>query len=435
TSAIAEATLPIMILAAYRLFKAIEAREQLLWALVLGGVAGFILSMSFPWAEIAPTAVFLLVQPRSTLARWRWLAIGLAAGVLLCGAHVYQLAEQYRLTPMDVYRDVHEEPTLATYAMSAFVAPMQGHGVETSWRTIFFGGPFAIAAIVALVRLRETAIRPFALALIIGLALIFVPESWLFNLTTHRWGYRSGVNVFGIVLASALLAALRRDARAPAIVYGVVALQLAVMVGAFWPRWRAVEQAWADPNVLERSVRVRQDDGITAVMASLYHAAPGRVAFAPKAYDATRRFMFAREALVPNELQMARVPSLYAETHGITLDPIAPMRVAFIGISPPTATTVTTPATLNVLGVRYVLAMPDDAVDPRLRQIRTVDRGLRILENPDAWPEAFFVSAFPRTPLPRLPECGNDRFLCVDFDQAHFEREPAPITIDRHRDG
>jgi hypothetical protein len=110
------------------------------------------------------------------------------------------------------------------------------------------------------------------------------------------------------------------------------------------------------------------------------------------------------------------------------------MRYAFIGISPPTATTVTNPLTLDVRGVRYVLAMPDDAVSDRLHLIRTIG-GVRIFENPDPWPEAIFVKAFPQTPMPRVPDCGNDRFLCVDFDRAGIERDPAGITIDRHRDG
>ena len=117
----------------------------------------------------------------------------------------------------------------------------------------------------------------------------------------------------------------------------------------------------------------------------------------------------------------------YAETHGITLDAIAPMRYAFIGISPPTPTTVTTPSALNVLGVRYVIAMPDDAVSDRLRLVRTAAGGVRIFENPDAWPEAFFVSKFPPASLPRLANCGNDRFLCADFGRAGIDREPACV--------
>jgi hypothetical protein len=435
TAAIAEATLPILILAAYRLLRATRPRDELRWSLVLGGVAGFLLSMFFPFAVIASTAMFLLVQPGATLSRWRWLALGLATGVLICGAHVYHLAEQYRLTPMGVVRDIHEEPTLFTYSLSAFVAPLQQPGVEKAWRTIFFGGPLLIAALASLFRTRNTELRPFKLAFIVSLALICIPESWLFNLITNRWGYRSGVNMFGIVLGSAALAQVRRTGWRPMLVGGAVALQIVALLGAFWPRWLAVERAWTDPRVLERSIRVRLDDGITATMASLYQAAPGRVAFAPQAYDVTRRFMLARRALAPNELQMAGVPSLYAETHGITLDPIAPMRFAFIGISPPTDSTVATPSTLNVLGVRYVLAMPGDGVTERLRLIRTTSEGLRIFENPDAWPEAFFVSAFPQTPLPRLPDCGNDRFLCVDFDNAGIARDAAPMTIERRRDG
>ena len=60
---------------------------------------------------------------------------------------------------------------------------------------------------------------------------------------------------------------------------------------------------------------------------------------------------------------------------------------------------------------------------------------MRIFENPDAWPEAFFVAQFPPTPFPRLPNCGHDRFLCADFARAGINRDPQAITIDRRADG
>jgi len=434
TAAIPEASLPVMIYAAYALLNADRARDAAKWSLVLGGVAGFTLSMFFPFAVLAATAVFLLVQPRVTLSRWQWLSLAALVGVLICAAHVYHLAEQYRLTPMGVGRDNHEEPTLLTYATSALIAPLRKPGVETAWRTIYFGGPFTIAALIGVFSLKRAELRAFKLALVASLVLLWMPESWLFNLMTHRWGYRSGINLFGIVLAGCALAQLRRSQRWRWTAAVVMALQVVAVGAAFWPQWSAMTRAWVDPGLRARSQRVRENDGVTAAMAALYRAAPGRVAFAPNTYDLTRRFMLTREGLAPNQLQAAGVPSLYAEAHGITLDPIAPMRYAFIGISPPTKTLVTNPTTLNVLGVRYVLAMPDDVVSDRLRFVQTVGE-VRIFENANPWPEAFFVTQFPRTPLPRVPDCGHDRFFCVDFERAGIERAPDVIAIDRHPDG
>jgi hypothetical protein len=434
TAAIPEASLPILIYAAYALLNTNDARAAARWSLVLGGVAGFTLSMFFPFAVLAATAVFFLVQPRVTLSRWHWLSFAALVGVLICAGHVYHLAEQYRLTPIGVGRDNHEEPTLLTYATSALIAPLRKPGVETSWRTIFFGGPFTLAAAVGLLSLKRSGLRPFKLALIVSLVLLWMPESWLFNLMTHRWGYRSGINLFGIVLGACAIAQLRGTTRRAWTASALIALQVVVLGGAFWPHWIATTRAWVDPDLRARSQRVKEDYGITAAVAALYKNSPGRVAFAPNTYDLTRRFMLTRDGLAPNQLQVAGVPSLYAEAHGITLDAIAPMRYAFIGISPPTAATVTNLSTLNLLGVRYVLAMPNDAVSDRLHLVRTVG-GVRIFENPDPWPEAFFVKQFPSTPMPRVPDCGHDRFLCVDFDRAGIEREPAAITIDRHRDG
>ena len=434
TAALPEASLPILIYAAFALLNTEDRRDAAKWSLVLGGVAGFTLSMFFPFAVLAATSVFLLAQPRVTLSRWQWLSLAALVGVLICAAHVYHLAEQYRLTPMGVGRDNHEEPTLLTYASSALIAPLPKPGVETSWRTVFFGGPFTIAALIGLFTLRRAELRPFKLALIVSLVLLWMPESWLFNLMTHRWGYRSGINLFGIVLGACVIAQFRTTKPSARIAYAVMGLQIVALGAAFWPHWMVMTRAWIDPELRARSQRIKQNYGITAAVAALHKNNPGRVAFAPETYDLTRRFMLTREGLAPNQLQDARVPSLYAEAHGITLDPIAPMRYAFIGISPPTSTTVTNPSTLNVLGVRYVLAMPDDAVSDRLQLIQTVG-GVRIFENPNPWPEAFFVRQFPPTPMPRVPDCGHDRFLCIDFERAGIEREPEAITIDWRRDG
>lgn len=434
TTAIRTASLPVLIYSAYALLNTERPREALRWSLVLGGTAGFLQSMSFPFAVFAATAVYLLVQPHATYSRRWWVLLAAAVGVLICAGHVYHLAQQYHLTPMNVRRDDHNEPSLFNYAWSTFLRPVPIPQVDTTWRTIFFGGPLAVAAIAGLVTVKDAALRPFKLALLASVALMAVPESWLFNLMTQRWGYRAGVNLFGIVLGTFVIARLRRRRGYAWLAYGAMALQVVALVAAFWPLWAGAMRAWRDPREMERGKRVKQIDGVTGALVALEHARPGRVAFAPNAYDLTRRFLLARDALVPNQLQMSGVPSLYAETHGITTDSMSPMQYAFIGMSPPTPTTVTTPATLNVLGVRYVIAMPDDQVSDGLRLVTTTAHGVRILENTEAWPEAFFVANFPPTPLPRLPQCGHDRFLCADFGRG-IERQEEPVTIDRRRDG
>jgi hypothetical protein len=434
TTVIAVASLPVLIYAAYALLAADRPRDALRWSLVLGGVSGFTLSMVFPYAVLLPVALFLLTQPRATLGRWRWLLLAAGVAVLIGGGHLYHLWEQYQLTPPSVHRDDHEEPALLTHLWSAFVRPVAMPWVMTSWRTVFIGAPLAIAAAVSFVSKKDAALRPFKLAILIAVALWFIPESWLFNLMTNRWGYRQGINVFGIVLGACAIAQLHRTPGRAPIARVVMALQIVAIGVAFWPEWAAVAQAATDPRVLERSQRVNQKSGVTPAVAALEKTTYGRVAVTPHVSDLMRRFMLTRDGLAPNQLQIAGVPSLYAEAHGITLDPIAPMRYAFIGISPPTAAMVTTAATLNVLGVRYVIAMPEDAVSDRLHLVQTVG-GMRIFENADAWPEAFFVPRFPSTPLPRLPDCGHDRFFCVDFARADIERDPTPIMIDRHRDG
>ena len=434
TTAIRESSLPVLIYAGWALLNATERREMLKWTLVLGGVAGFLVSMSFPFAVFAATTTFFLVQPTLTWSRRNWMLLAAAVGIVICAGHAYHLVEQYRLMPSSIRRDDHSESSPIAYVWSTFLRPIHVASVDTSWRTIFFGGPLAVAAVGALVGIRQSAIRPFKLALLVSLALMCVPERWLFNLMTQRWGYRTGVDMFGIVLGACAIAAIRRVRRWTWIANGAMALQAVVIVAAFWPLWIGTTRAWAIPREMEDGKRVRQTGGVAADLVEIERTNRGRVAFAPNAYDLTRRFLLARDGLVPNLLQMDGVPSLYAETHGITTDALSPMEYAFIGMSPPTATTVTNAATLDVLGIRYVLAMPRDVVADGLQLVRTSAGGVQIYENSHAWPEAFFVAAYPRTPLPRLADCGHDRLLCADFGRAGIEREAPPITVERHPD-
>src|SRR5438552_6565461 len=53
TAAIAEATLPVLIYAAYAMLAAERSRDAVKWSLVLGGLAGSMLSMFFPFAVLA----------------------------------------------------------------------------------------------------------------------------------------------------------------------------------------------------------------------------------------------------------------------------------------------------------------------------------------------------------------------------------------------
>jgi hypothetical protein len=433
-SAMCGASLPALVYAVDALLRANSGRDSIRWTLVLGGLGGLIFSLSFPFAIAAAIVLFLFAQPKATLRRWRWLVFAAGIAVVIASAHLYQLIEQYRLMPGAIGRENHTEPSLLAYLYSAFIGPVPSRSLVGTWRAVFVGGPFAVAALAGLVRNGNPAVRTFRLALLISIGLLCVPESWLFNVMTNRWGFRAGLNVFAIALGASVIAGLRRG-RYPAAARHAIALQALALAVPFSLAWIPMVQASTDARVRERSERVKQEDGITGVLVSLQQAQPGRVAFAPAAYAATRGFRLTREGLAPNQPQMSRVPSLYAETQGIATDELAPMRYAFVGPIAPTPTTVTAAATLNVLGVRYVLAMADDVVSDQLRLIRTIPPGIRIYENPDAWPEAFFVPQFPSTPLPRLPNCGHDRYLCADFDAAGVTRDPQPITIDRLADG
>jgi hypothetical protein len=428
-----ESTIPILLYAVFAIGDGTDWRRAALWSLVLGGVSGLILSMSFPVTRLAVVGIVALCVP-GLRRRLPWLVLAGAVQLLIGGAQVYHILEEFVRTPAAVVRTNHGSFSVAFHLWSTFLRPFFFFSdVSLNWRTVFLGPPFAVAALLAAIVVRDRNARPLQVGLLLGILGYIVPASWLLNINTAVWTYRTELNVFGILLA---VYGIHRWTSTPGRElwrHRIVAVQLCWITFAFFPVWYPVFATWVgiDPPGSVRLV----SSGLAQDIVRVYDHTPGRVVFAPKAHEALRKPRFNTLGLGMNQLPMLGVPTVSAVVNGITADEIYPIYATLEGEIKAEAATVRSKALLDVLGIRYVIALADETVAPGVREIRRLSDDLRMYENDDAWPEAFFVESLPTDRAPRLLECPHDRFMCADFSRYDFRRRMDPLSIARVYDG
>jgi hypothetical protein len=426
-----ESALPVLLYALLAIGDARERGAILLWTLVLGGAAGLLVSGSFPVVTMLVVVIVALATP-AVRRRFPWLVLAAAITLLIGGAQIHHIFEQVQWTSPAVARRDHEEPGLTLLLWSAFLRPLPFPLPDPSviWRTAFVGPPFAVAAMAAWM-LRSPDTRPLRVGLTLGLLGLLVPPAWLMNVNTAQWSYRTELNVFGILLGAYGIHYWIRDVRRRRWLGALMALQLSWMAVAVAPVWLPV---LGRAIGLTRGPRVVvPPPAVTDQIAALYAARPGRVVLAPLAQREQRRRSLG--GLVPNQLQMSGIPALAAIVYGVAADELYPTDYLLESQIQVDAAAFRNKAFLDILGIRYVVSVAGDALPSGMREIRHLDRQLRIHENPDAWPEAFFVDGLPTAPVPRLKGCSHDRFLCADFGRYDLGRRAEPLDVIRLRDG
>lgn len=426
-----ESTFPVLLLLAHALVTAVSARRRLAATLALGGMAGLWASLSFPAVPLVILALIALALPGA----WRrlpWFVLAGALAAFIGGAQLLHIAEETLRNPAGMARADHPDFRLTQHLWSMLARPLPVDGATMNWRSAFWGPPFAVLALGALAGVWASPPRWVRVGFLIGVAGLIIPPAWLFDLQTATWTYRIYLNLFGILLAVIALAGWAGTPRERLL--GVLStVQILWMLWAISGPWLMVAQpVWG----VDRDARHRlRSPGIAEQIAADAGAHPGRVAFAPRADQMTKEDRFNQSGLAANQLALLGVPVLTAYAWGDTMDEVSPQLAMLQAEVHAPGAGLVNQAWLDVLGVRYVLAMPDDVVAPGLRERRTFARGLRLLENPSAWPQAFFVTSPPASVIPRLADCGHDRFVCADFGRAGFARSADAVTAESVGDG
>jgi hypothetical protein len=430
-TAVNESALPVMLYAVIVIGDRDDRRHQLLWTLILAALSGLILSMSFPVTRLTILGLVGLSAP-GLRRRFPWLLLAAGITLLIGGWQVHRLYEEFSRLPVTSMRTDHPDAGLGVHLWSVFLRPLSGDPFPT-WRTIFFGPPFAVAAVAAAVALRAPYARVLRVGLLLGILGFIVPPAWLFNINTAQWTYRTEVNAFGILLAAY---GIHRWTSRPGRAHWtprIVAVQLCWVAIACVPVWYPVVARSIGLAPPARSTL--QSPGVAEEIAAIYRKRAGRVVFAPQAYEALRGPAFNSAGLAPNQLPTLGVPTLSTVANGVTADDLYPSAATLEAEIKAEVATVQSRPLLDVLGIRYVVALGDEPVAAGLQPIRQLTDTLRLYENEGAWPEAFFVEALPAAHVPRLSTCPHDRFLCADFSRYELRRRMDRLDVTRFHDG
>ena len=436
------ASLPVLMYCALKAISAEDNSKRWLWAATASLYAGVLVATTFPIVQAVEVGIvtwaYLFTMPaKRRLAGATTLAAIAAVALIIGGGQLITLWQQVQENSSHLRFD-HPEPPKWLQLWSLLARPIGRLDWSDQWRLIDFGCPFGIAALVSLFTVWRRDLWAIKLLFVIGLVFCFDIVSLPFDLVTNNWSFRSSVNFAGLILASAAICKLQLQWPFAARLI-LTAQVLAVFLTGGW----LVGSILAKYEVVAR--------GVKAFNANYVSPAPDvpRRAGSPTRLLLTHEFeakypLSARAeiGLIYNIASLRdNVAVVNALTRGVTLDAFWPDEALLEGriVAPPGA--LSNKDWLDVLGVRYILATPEETSAPQLLPSPVPqangDLPRRLYINDQPWPRAVFL----RLPvviseLPLLPQCPNQRALCRDLgalkhlrteDFLSFEQEGGTI--------
>jgi hypothetical protein len=351
-------------------------------------------------------------------AAWPWLFGVLGIGGLIASSRWYDIA-------LETVRS-HEPRGQESASMDApqlFFYPIHAPG-SNDGGLIAIGGVFFLLAAFAIfypgVKGRyANALRAGA---VVSFVAFFVPGSWLF-IRSANYFVADPFAIFAILLALMALRTLwgRFPRVRPALALAL-AVQFAAMIGGYEPYFssnlsRANDYRAGEPVPSLRAVLKNQP--VYEFLQRQPDHARTRAYFAPGAEDRIFRELSDYEFAVWPLHDLRLVNGIFK---GIGLDELGPQKKKLKGEIHADPRLVGSPLTLDVLGIGYVLATPEDKVAPGLRRLTTIQLDhpfaeIEIYRNPGRWPDAVLLRRAARNlgPLPRRPGCDDPGILCSDF--------------------
>lgn len=414
-----------------------DFRERWQSSVMLGLLTGLVIANANP----AYLVVYVVLVVSMIVARWRsiaerWLPLSVAAAIALLISlpnAALLVSERGFFTPgLGFQSDPRPLPLAAAWdvflrPLSQFV-PQIGSAVDNDARTLSLGGPFALLVIAACVR-RGWNRSELVWGLALGLAYLFTTLGPI-TIVSQRYQFRDPLTLCAILLAGM---ASERGLRQPYVRHltGCLLLLQLVAVGliaAPYARYAWDENHSATPWF--RAATAATPPAHTLVSAL---ARPGLVAFSPRVEHDVMNRTYLPAGLGVNGLAYKDVHVLDGWFKGVSADPVWPdERLFYARIAPP-APFLESSASLDVLGVRYVLTQRGERVAPDLRE-RSLTLAaapkLVLYENEDPWTGAVLMDADAETlHVPVLANCPNDHLLCRDLSVlAHRQTAAAAIV-------
>ncbi len=427
-------SMPWLLLCLWRTLEG-DGRDRWRSSVLLGLISGLVIANANPaYAVVYAVLVAAVIIARwhDLIARWRPLSVSAAIAFLIVSPNAALLVSERGFFASRLGLQVDARPLPPTVAWDVFLRPWGDFGsqtgvpVDNDARTLSFGGPFAILAIAACVR-RGWNRSELVLGLAIGLAFLFTTLGPI-PLVSQRYQFRDPVILCAILLAGM---AAERGLQGGYIgqLTGFLLLLQIVAVGltaAPYARYAWEETRSTTSWFREATAAVPAADALVTNVVR-----PGLVAFSPRVEREVMNRTYLPAGLGVNGLAYRGVHVLNGWFKGVSADPIWPDdRLFYAHVAPPQPF-LESAASLDLLGIRYVLAHRDETVAPDLRErplkMATAPE-LVLYENEDAWSGAILVDPDADTVhVPRLAGCENDHLLCRDFSNL----QPKAVTIVR----
>ena len=430
---------PWLVLLAWRFLEAGEAHVRRAGVL-LGLSAGIVLATTHPGhAPVYGTVVIglVLVRRHALAARWRWALLALGIAVAVAAPNLVQLARERSIFDPELGVVKFGEPVPPAAVWDLFFRPFllsnqpwQDAIAAAGVRVPFFGGPFAALAIAGIVMLRRTLLD-IRLGAILSAILLFTPALDLTFLS--RYHFRDPMLLCAIPLAGVMLDRYLAAPRTRAVAWTAITVQLAVVGAAAFPSVQTMwlpeprEALWlrgatAAQPLADRLLRFIEGDG--------------RIVYSAQVDFEVAEFGRLPDGLGVNALAYRGASIVNGSFKGISADVLWPDDRLFYGRIRVPPQQIESDAALDLLGIRYVVAKPGEAVAAGLRPLVTMHDAYRspliLYDNPDAGPGAFVIdySKGELAALPRYAECSNNRLLCRDLTPLAALRS-RPVTLTR----
>lgn len=431
---------PWLLLLGWRLLDPRETRLHL-WTALLGASAGLVLANTHPAhipVYVVVAAAVAAARWRTVLRRWPWLAAAVLISGAIASPNVVQLAIERRVfaehlgvvkIPDPLPASALGEMLLRPFSRSEH--PWQIDVVQSGTRILFFGGPFAVLAIVGLVGFGRRHVD-LALGAIAAALLLFTPSLPLTFLS--RFHFRDPLLLCAIPLAglAADLLVQRRVTRALA--HLLMAAQVVIVTAATLPFLDLTSQRDAMDAMWFRGAT---GEGVVVDRLLPLVTEPGRLAYSPQVDYEVSAGERLPDGIGVNALAYRGIAVVNGLFKGISTDVLWPDDRLFYGRIRIPPQLIESDEALDVLGIRYVLANPGEAVAPGLRERAAIPKRFRgklvLYENADGWPGAFTTDpGVANLDLPLHPGCSHDRLLCRDLTPLARGRRADEVMITRH---
>jgi hypothetical protein len=430
---------PWLLLIAWKLLES-DGREMARLSLLLGLVGGLVLATTHPGhAPVYAVVVAAIAAAHggAMVARWRALLAAGAIALVIAGPNLLQLATERAVFEPDKISKL-TDPLPSSALEDVFLRPFDVLGgdwaadlIARGSRVPFFGGPFAALSLVGVLWLGKRH-ATLALGVVIGALVLFTATPPITFVS--RYQFRDPLLLCAIPLAGLAADRLLRARRTRAFAALALVLQIGVVGTGIAP---FIAQLWNDEG--RPALQARGATGATPLADRLMALmpAPGRLAYTPQVEGSVSERGLLRDGLGVNALAFRGVPVVNGSFKGISTDVLWPDDRLFYGRMRMPRQVVQSDDALDVLSVRYVLAMRGEAVAAGLRERGTVPTPsgatLLLYENPDAPSGALLVDGpvHGRAVLPAISDCVNDRLLCRDLAVLARRRSPAAADVTR----